>query len=210
MAAGHQLREANLTVKDATAWCLNNRTCAGFTANTASASACSPGATNHGQADDSAQVLRVYFKSQAGSNSDASWSSWTKPGTHHCSRWCSAMLSIVVRAGSTVHTTAVVLRPHLCVFLGVGVGLLGVKFLEAHCLVCPTFMCGSFHRVACEHGAGGARTTRDLGRYGATGWDGAAPIRPHCCRILQDGRAWWLVCGCAHQRRSRAPLPSFC
>ena len=112
MAAGHQLREANLTVKDATAWCLNNRTCAGFTANTASASACAPGATNHGQADDSAQVLRVYFKSQAGSNSDTSWSSWTKPGTHHCSRWCSAMLSNVVRAGSTVHTTAVVFCVH--------------------------------------------------------------------------------------------------
>ena len=79
MAAGADLLQANMTASEAKAWCLSNATCAGFTAKTPAAAACASMETNVGGRLGS-NVLQVYFKSRAGSNIDATWSSWTKPG----------------------------------------------------------------------------------------------------------------------------------
>jgi len=71
MRVGADLRQGNMTVADATRWCLGNTSCAGFTARAHSNATCTP--------STAAPVLHFYFKSRAGGNSDASWTTWTKP-----------------------------------------------------------------------------------------------------------------------------------
>merc|ERR1712086_557633 len=74
MRAGADLREANMTVAAATQWGIENTSCAGFTAQGNSHSTCAPETVAV-----PAPVLHFYFKSRAGGNSDAGWTTWTKP-----------------------------------------------------------------------------------------------------------------------------------
>lgn len=72
LGAGGDLRQANTTVANATAWCLANEECGGFTTEGAHAVACD--ATN-------TTIRKVYFKDQTTrSNGNPAWAQWQKPG----------------------------------------------------------------------------------------------------------------------------------
>jgi hypothetical protein len=77
LAAGGDLRKANLTVHDAVTWCGAQSQCRGFTARNRGASCVNASAGT--------TVLEIYFKAAAGSggNTDKMWSSWSKPSPGH-------------------------------------------------------------------------------------------------------------------------------
>ena len=71
LAAGGNIRTANLTVAHAVAWCDANVACAGFTTHAPAACA----------AANSSAVFQMYFKDASVSrNSDANWTAWQRPG----------------------------------------------------------------------------------------------------------------------------------
>ena len=79
LAAGGDMRQANLTAAAARKWCLATPRCGGFTTKSGSANTtCSAGVSE--------PVLEVFFKSRvSGWNSDRTWTSWAKhypPGTN--------------------------------------------------------------------------------------------------------------------------------
>ena len=73
LSRGYDLRRANMTVDEATAWCFANVSCAGFTTEASSSEACS--------AAHRTAMRDIRFKTaESRPQGDPSWSHWMKPG----------------------------------------------------------------------------------------------------------------------------------
>ena len=81
LAAGGDIKRANMTIEAAVKWCESQSACAGFTANTNGTLGCN--------ASSPRTMLDMRFKDSVQGNSDPLWLTWTRPGFSSVYFFCS-------------------------------------------------------------------------------------------------------------------------
>ena len=81
LAAGGDIKRANMTIEAAVKWCETQPACAGFTANTNGTLGCN--------ASSPRTLLDMRFKDSVQGNSDPLWLTWTRPGFSPVYFFCS-------------------------------------------------------------------------------------------------------------------------